>query len=105
LAILPFEKLHFKTRRHTKQVLITVLLSAVFSAGLVFSLAGSQLENKVATYVAAKCPGIPYGEYSGGPDYIDIAIDAILVAIFGWLLYLTVRDIRRKAKRQAPTKL
>jgi len=48
--------------------------------------------------VFAKCPGLPYGAYSGGPDYIDISIDVGLTVVAGMFIFLTVRDIRRKRK-------
>ena len=50
--------------------------------------------------VFAKCPGLPYGAYSGGPDYIDISIDIGLTVVAGMFIYLTVRDIRRKRKAE-----
>jgi len=48
--------------------------------------------------VFAKCPGLPYGSYSGGPDFIDISIDAGLAVVAAVFIALTVRDIRRKRK-------
>ena len=48
--------------------------------------------------VAAKCPGLPYGQNSGGPDYINIAIDVALAAIAGVFIFLTIRDVRRKRR-------
>jgi hypothetical protein len=58
---------------------------------------GYEFQNMVLK-VFAKCPGLPYGAYSGGPDYIDISIDIGLTVIAGMFIYLTVRDIRRKRK-------
>ncbi len=49
-------------------------------------------------HVFAKCPGLPYGAYSGGPDYIDISIDIGLSVVAFVLIYLTIRDIRRKRR-------
>jgi hypothetical protein len=51
--------------------------------------------------VFAKCPGLPYGAYSGGPDYIDISIDIGLTVVAAVFIYLTIRDIRRKRKAGA----
>jgi hypothetical protein len=82
---------------------IVALIVFVFSLALIFSLAGATAVKKFAQYVSAKCPGIPYGSTSGGPDYIDISIDAALVAVFGLFLYLTIRDMRRKAREKAAT--
>lgn len=48
--------------------------------------------------VFAKCPGLPYGQYSGGPDYINIAIDLGLAIVGVWFVGLTIRDIRRKRR-------
>jgi hypothetical protein len=48
--------------------------------------------------VFAKCPGIPFGAYSGGPDYIDISIDIGLAVVAAVFIYLTIRDIRRKRR-------
>jgi hypothetical protein len=53
----------------------------------------------VARIAIAKCPGLPGGSGSGGPDYINIAIDVGLVALFGYFLYLTVKDMRRRRKQ------
>jgi hypothetical protein len=44
----------------------------------------------------AKCPGLPGGSTSGGPDYINIAIDVALAAVAVVFIYLTVRDVRRR---------
>jgi hypothetical protein len=46
--------------------------------------------------VEAKCPGLPYGQYSGGPDYIDISIDIGLGVVAAVFIALTIRDIRRR---------
>lgn len=91
-------------RREIAKISFVVLLVTIFSTALIFSLIGVK-NNELANYVNAKCPGIPYGQDSGGPDYIDISIDAALVAVFGLFLYLTIRDMRRKAKYKAPTEL
>lgn len=48
--------------------------------------------------VFAKCPGLPYGQYSGGPDYINLAIDVGLTFVGIWFIGLTIRDIRRKRR-------
>jgi hypothetical protein len=87
-------------RRDLAKIVVVALIATIFSTALVFSLLGASSESPLARYVYAKCPGIPGGEYSGGPDYIDISIDAALVAVFGLFLYLTIRDMRRKAKEK-----
>ena len=46
--------------------------------------------------VVAKCPGLPYGSTSGGPDYIDIAVDLGLAVVAAVFIALTIRDIRRR---------
>jgi hypothetical protein len=46
----------------------------------------------------AKCPGLPFGAYSKGPDYIDISIDAGLAVVAAVFIALTIRDIRRKRR-------
>ena len=46
----------------------------------------------------AKCPGLPFGSYSGGPDYIDIAIDGALAVVAAVFIALTIRDLRRRRK-------
>ena len=48
--------------------------------------------------VAAKCPGLPYGSNSGGPDYINIAIDLALAIVAGAFVALTIRDWRKRKK-------
>ncbi len=50
--------------------------------------------------VFAKCPGLPYGAYSGGPDYIDISIHLGLTVVAAVFIYLTIRDIRRKRRTE-----
>ena len=69
---------------------------------LFVSISVPQFENyqlKTALLRAeAKCPGLPYGQYSGGPDYINIAIDIALLSVAAVFIYLTVRDIRRKRR-------
>jgi hypothetical protein len=47
----------------------------------------------------AKCPGLPFGQNSGGPDYINIAIDVALVAATLAFIVLTIRDFRRRRKQ------
>lgn len=47
----------------------------------------------------AKCPGLPFGQNSGGPDYINIALDLALIGAAAYLVYLTTRDLRRKRRR------
>jgi hypothetical protein len=47
---------------------------------------------------AAKCPGIPGGAGSGGPDYINITIDYGLVGLFVLFLMLTVKDMRKRRR-------
>jgi len=48
--------------------------------------------------VAAKCPGLPYGANSGGPDYINIAIDLALAIVAVAFVALTIRDWRRRKR-------
>jgi hypothetical protein len=82
----------------------SLLSSAV--AGLIFFILLSRLLEEfqkssleiALLKVEAKCPGLPYGQYSGGPDYINIAIDIGLAVVAGVFIYLTIRDIRRKRK-------
>jgi hypothetical protein len=59
----------------------------------------SSLASRLALLQAeAKCPGLPFGQYSGGPDYINITIDVALVAATAAFIYLTIRDFRRRRK-------
>ncbi|MGI0078859.1 MAG: hypothetical protein ACRECH_04485 [Nitrososphaerales archaeon] len=60
----------------------------------------SYLSETILLRVEAKCPGLPYGSTSGGPDYINIALDIGLLAAAAYLVYITVRDISRKRRRQ-----
>ncbi len=46
----------------------------------------------------AKCPGLPYGSTSGGPDLIDLAIDGALAVVAALFIALTVRDLRRRRR-------
>jgi len=58
---------------------------------------GYEFQNLILR-VFAKCPGLPYGSYSGGPDYIDISIDVGLTVVAAVFIALTIRDIRRKRR-------
>jgi hypothetical protein len=51
-----------------------------------------------ARIAAAKCPGIPGGQGSGGPDYVNITIDVGLVGLFLLFLMLTVKDMRKRRR-------
>ncbi|MGI0090413.1 MAG: hypothetical protein ACREBS_01765 [Nitrososphaerales archaeon] len=46
--------------------------------------------------VEAKCPGLPYGQDSSGPDYINIVIDVGLAVVAVLFVYLSIRDFRRR---------
>jgi hypothetical protein len=46
----------------------------------------------------AKCPGLPFGSSSNGPDYIDLAIDGALAVVAAVFIALTIRDLRRRRK-------
>ncbi|MDA4111695.1 MAG: hypothetical protein OK439_04100 [Thaumarchaeota archaeon] len=48
--------------------------------------------------VEAKCPGLPFGGYSSGPDYIDLAIDGSLAVVAAVFIALTIRDLRRRRR-------
>jgi hypothetical protein len=52
----------------------------------------------LARIAAAKCPGIPGGQGSAGPDYVNITIDFALVELFVLFLMLTVKDMRKRRK-------
>jgi hypothetical protein len=58
---------------------------------------GYEFQNLILR-VFAKCPGLPYGSNSGGPDYIDISIDVGLTVVAAVFIALTIRDIRRKRR-------
>jgi hypothetical protein len=82
-------------------LVLAVLASASFILSVIQALASNN--NKLSSAIriaAAKCPGIPGGSGSGGPDYINIGIDVGLFALFGFFVFLTVRDVYRK-KRSA----
>jgi hypothetical protein len=82
--------------------LCIALIATIFSTVLVpsmLSALGNKGAENIVNYVVAKCPGIPGGSGSGGPDYINIALDAVLAIVFVAFLYLTIRDMRRKRKR------
>ena len=51
----------------------------------------------------AKCPGLPLGGSSGGPDYIDLAIDGALAAVAAVFIVLTIRDLRRRRRSGTAT--
>jgi hypothetical protein len=46
----------------------------------------------------AKCPGLPFGSTSGGPDLIDLAIDGALAVVAALFIALTIRDLRRRKR-------
>jgi hypothetical protein len=72
-------------------LVITSLISYLFKAPA-YSI------SMLARIVAAKCPGIPGGSGSGGPDYINITIDVGLVGLFALFLELTIKDMRKRRK-------
>ena len=82
---------------------IITLVVFFVSASLVLSMLSVSIPfDNLATEIkiaVAKCPGLPGGSTSGGPDYINIAIDVGLVSLLGAFLYLTIRDMRRKRKQ------
>jgi hypothetical protein len=62
----------------------------------IFSEIQNYFSQSILLRVEAKCPGLPYGQNSGGVDYINVALDVALVAVAGYLAYITARDVRRK---------
>ena len=77
------------------------LILVYLAVGRITAEFHSYLSETILLRVEAKCPGLPYGSTSGGPDYINIALDIALVAAAAYLIYITVRDILRKRRRQA----
>ena len=73
-------------------IALWILLGRFVAEYLGFQLKSSLLK------VFAKCPGLPFGAYSGGPDYIDISIDLGLAVVAAVFIALTIRDIRRKRR-------
>ena len=94
--------------RKERRIIPPELISATAAIILVYVLIGRvsdefhyYLSETILLRVEAKCPGLPFGSTSGGPDYINIALDLALVAAAGYLAYLTIRDILRRRRRQA----
>ncbi|MDA4130640.1 MAG: hypothetical protein OK457_07705 [Thaumarchaeota archaeon] len=54
--------------------------------------------NDLLLKVEAKCPGLPFGGSSNGPDYIDLAIDGSLAVVAAVFIALTIRDLRRRRR-------
>ena len=73
-------------------ITLFVLVSRALS-----EITNSKLEELILK-AAAKCPGLPYGSSSGGPDYIDLAIDGALAAVAAVFIALTIRDLKRRRK-------
>ncbi len=92
-------------RKHALFLRSLNLTAIVFLIGLVIIRVTrefrSYISESLLLRVEAKCPGLPYGQNSGGPDYINIALDAGLVAAAAFLVYLTVRDMRRKRRMRS----
>jgi hypothetical protein len=76
-------------------ILIVLVSVSVFS--YIFRAPAYSIST-IARVAAAKCPGIPGGSGSGGPDYINITIDFGLVGLFVLFLMLTVKDMRKRKR-------
>lgn len=86
--------------RNIVSISSAVLVTWVLVSRFITETLGYQFQSSLLR-VFAKCPGLPYGAYSGGPDYIDISIDISLAVVAAVFIYLTVRDIRRKRRAAA----
>jgi len=73
-------------------IALFVLLSRVLHEINLFTLESFLLK------VEAKCPGLPFGSSSSGPDYIDLAIDGSLAVVAAVFIALTIRDLRRRRR-------
>jgi len=86
----------FPARKFTASAVIAIslfiLVLRVFS-----EINNSAIENLLLR-AEAKCPGLPFGQYSAGPDYIDLAIDGALAVVAAVFIALTIRDLRRRRK-------
>ena len=69
----------FRVRSAIQAKNLLSIIAASLAFWLLLSRTGSEYlssEFQIALLkVEAKCPGLPFGAYSGGPDYIDISID------------------------------
>jgi hypothetical protein len=79
-------------------LIILVVLSLVTCILRDLSYSSLYSVSALIRIAAAKCPGIPGGAGSGGPDYINITIDYGLVGLFVLFLMLTVKDMRKRRK-------
>jgi hypothetical protein len=75
--------------------LIVIVGSAILSYALQTPVVSLVV---IARIAVAKCPGIPGGSNSGGPDYINITIDVGLVGLFCLFVMLTLKDMRKRRK-------
>ncbi len=90
----------FRVRSAIQAKNLLSIIAASLAFWLLLSRTGSEYlssEFQIALLkVEAKCPGLPFGAYSGGPDYIDISIDLGLGVVAAVFIALTIRDIRRR---------
>jgi hypothetical protein len=86
-------------REKVVTVIVPVLVFLV--AGSIYSLLKKAPANSALTIIriaTAKCPGIPGGAGSPGPDYINITIDIGLICLFAIFVLLTAKDMMRKRR-------
>src|ERR1700756_1209074 len=84
----------FSMRKFIAFSIVAISLFVLVSRAIA-ELTSSKLE-ELLLKAEAKCPGLPYGSNSGGPDYIDLAIDGALAAVAAVFIALTIRDLRRR---------
>jgi hypothetical protein len=83
-------------RKFASGAIVAISLFVLVSRAL-SEFTNSKLEGLLLR-AEAKCPGLPFGSTSGGPDYIDIAIDGALAVVAAVFIALTIRDLRRRRK-------
>jgi len=86
----------FSMRKFTAVTIVAISLFVLVSRAL-GEISNSKLEDLLLK-AEAKCPGLPFGSYSSGPDYIDLAIDGALAAVAVVFIALTIRDLRRRRR-------
>ncbi|MFI5421369.1 MAG: hypothetical protein ACHQ1H_10425 [Nitrososphaerales archaeon] len=87
---------HFSLRKFTSAGIAAISLFVLFSRAL--NQIGDSRFLTLLLRAEAKCPGLPFGSTSGGPDLIDLAIDGALAVVAALFIALTIRDLRRRKK-------
>ena len=94
---------HLKPRSSLRKLLSIgiVVISLFVLVSRALSEAGASHFLTFLLRAEAKCPGLPFGSASGGPDLIDLSIDGALAGVAALFIALTIRDLRRRRRAES----